>query len=87
VAPVLGVVGDEPYDALQPGSEEPAMAAAIQQQSNAVLALVAHLTSQAGDVLGDLNTTGQQSGTTKGVQRRERCRAILQVGAAITSCR
>ena len=82
VAPVLGVVGDEPYDALQPGSEEPAMAAAIQQQSNAVLALVAHLTSQAGDVLGDLNTTGQQSGTTKGVQRREKMQSDLASGSS-----
>jgi len=82
VVPAVGVAGDEPYDALQPGPEEPAIAVAIQQQSNAVFALVAHLTSQAGDVLGDLIATGSQSGTTKGVQRREKMQSDLANGSS-----
>jgi len=46
-------VQDEPYDPLQPTAGDPeSIASAIAQQSTAITALVAHLTSQSGDVMG-----------------------------------
>ena len=80
--PAPGVGLDEPYDPLQPVQEEVGIAAAIHQQSSAVMALVAHLTSQSGDVLGDFSSVSLQSGTTKGVQRRERMQNDLASGSS-----
>ena len=74
---------EEPYDALLPGVDESAgIAAALTQQSTAITALVAHLASQSTDALGDLTVMGSQSGTTKGVQRRERMQNDLANGTS-----
>ena len=72
---------DEPYDALQPSSEEAGnIALAIARQSSAITTLVAHLASQSGDVLGDLTAVGPHSSTTKGVHRREKMQSDLAMG-------
>ena len=81
-APAPGAAPEEPYDPLQPVAEDPSIAAAIHQQSSAVMALVAHLTSQSGDVLGDFSSASLQSGTTKGVQRREKMQNDLANGTS-----
>ena len=73
---------DEPYDVLQPQEDSNGMLAALAQQSTALTALVAHLTSQSGDVLGDLATPGQLGNTTKGVQRREKMQNDLASGSS-----
>ena len=54
--------------------------AALTNQSTALTALVAHLTAQSGDVLGDLATPGQVGSSTKGVQRREKMQNDLACG-------
>ena len=76
-------IQDEPYDALQPEQEdESKIARVIAQQSSALTALVAHLTAQSSDALGDLVVPGQTSSTTKGVQRRERMQQELAQGTS-----
>ena len=76
-------VQDEPYDPLQPTAGDPeSIASAIAQQSTAITALVAHLTSQSGDVMGDFLSTGQSSSTTRGVQRREKMQNDLATGSS-----
>ena len=74
------VEGDEPYDALQPQEGTDGMLVALTNQSTALTALVAHLTAQSGDVLGDLTTPGQVGSSTKGVQRREKMQNDLACG-------
>ena len=78
-----GAAQDEPYDVLQSGAEEPlGVAAALTQQSSAITALVAHLTAQGGDVLGDFTPAGNQSGSIRGVQRREKMQNELAAGTS-----
>ena len=78
-----GAAQDEPYDVLQSGPEELlGVAAALTQQSSAITALVAHLTAQGGDVLGDFTSAGNQSGSIRGVQRREKMQNELAGGTS-----
>lgn len=57
------------------------VAKALSQQSTAITALVAHLTSSS-DPLSELQGGGSTFGTTKGVQRRERMQADLAAGTS-----
>ena len=79
---VEDVVADEPYDPLQPGESAGGIVHAIAQQSSAITALVAHLASQSGDVVGDLSSLAQSSSSTKGVQRREKMQNELAAGTS-----
>lgn len=75
---------DEPVNPLEPGEESPnAFAKALTQQSAAITALVAHLTT--GDAMTDLSATSSGGGSlnTKGAARRERMQSDL---ASRTSC-
>ena len=76
---------DEPMDPLAGSSQDPAgmtVASALTQQSTAITALVAHLTS--GDPLAELATGGGGGGSlsAKGVARRERMQADLASGSS-----
>ena len=66
-------------------AEEPAQGDgilhAIAQQSTAITALVAHL-ANTSDPLTDLQGGGMSTGTTKGVQRREKMQAELASGTS-----
>ncbi len=57
------------------------IAQALSQQSTAITALVAHLTS-GSDPLAELQVGGSTFGSTKGVQRRERMQADLASGSS-----
>ena len=79
-----GDMPDEPVNPLEPGEESPnAFAKALTQQSAAITALVAHLTT--GDAMTDLSATSSGGGSlnTKGAARRERMQSDL---ASRTSC-
>ena len=54
---------------------------AISQQSSAITALVAHL-ANTSDPLAELHGGGVSTGTTKGVQRREKMQAELASGTS-----
>ena len=83
-AAVEGVVQDEPYDVLHPNTEDSGnIALAIARQSSAIRTLLAHLTAQSGDVLGDLTAGGQASSTTKGVSKWEQ--HVLRTDDATTA--
>lgn len=74
---------DEPTDPLAASSGHSlTVAGALTQQSTAITALVAHLTS--GDPLAELATTGGGSGglSGKGVARREKMQADLASGSS-----
>ena len=60
---------------------EVGIAQAISQQSTAITALVAHLTS-GSDPLAELQVGGGTFGSTKGVQRREKMQADLAAGTS-----
>ena len=62
-------------------SGEVGIAQAISQQSTAITALVAHLTS-GSDPLAELQVGGGTFGSTKGVQRREKMQADLAAGTS-----
>ena len=69
---------DEPQDPLNPGDESPqAFAKALTQQSAAITALVAHLTT--GDAMMDLSAASSSGASlnTKGAARREKMQADL----------
>ena len=79
------ITENEPYDPLAVSSQDPAsvtVATALSQQSTAITALVAHLTS--GDPLSELATGGGGSGglSGKGVARREKMQADLASGSS-----
>ncbi len=86
-SPQLDVVreGDEPYDPTSSGAQvsgDPLLAA-ISQQSTALTALVAHLSS-GGDPMLELGGgyAGSSSSTTRGVARREKMIADLSSGSS-----
>ena len=84
VAPGV-IVENEPYDPLAASSQDPAtltVATALSQQSTAITALVAHLTS--GDPLSELASGGGGSGglSAKGVARREKMQSDLASGSS-----
>ena len=56
------------------------MFVALTNQSAVLTALVAHLTAQLGDLLGDLTTPGQVGSSTKGIQGREKMQNDLACG-------
>ena len=63
-------------------AEDPnGLAAALSQQSSAVLALVSHLASQS-DPLGDIPGVNAHSTSVKGVQKRERMQQDLAMGSS-----
>ncbi len=69
---------DEPLDPLNPGDESPqSFAKALTQQSAAITALVAHLTT--GDAMMDLSAASSSGASlnTKGAARREKMQADL----------
>ena len=79
------VLEEEPADPLAGSSQDPAnltVASALTQQSTAITALVAHLTS--GDPLAELATGGGggSSLSGKGVARREKMQADLASGSS-----
>ena len=87
--PILGVpdvvLEEEPQDPLAGSSLDPnplTVASALTQQSTAITALVAHLTS--GDPLAELASGGGGSSglSAKGVARRERMQSELATGAS-----
>eukprot|EP00438_Fugacium_kawagutii_P022540 Skav206050 [mRNA] locus=scaffold587:261914:262972:+ [translate_table: standard] len=82
----VGVVEEEPQDVTQPQIEESThMLTAINQQSAALTALVAHLTSAGSDAMHDLSglgVGGLHVGSTKGVQRREKMQNELACGTS-----
>ena len=74
----LGETVDEPANPLVPGDESPqAFAKALTQQSAAITALVAHLTT--GDAMVDLSSSssGGAGLNTKGAARREKMQSDL----------
>ena len=77
-APV--VVPQTPGENMAPQAET-GIALALSQQSTAITALVAHLTS-GSDPLAELQVGGSTFGSTKGVQRRERMQADLASGSS-----
>lgn len=75
---------DDPIDPMQGGLleniEGSGIAQALAQQSTAITALVAHLASHGGDLVGELSQTGPSSSTARGVQRREKMQSDLASG-------
>ena len=86
VKPPVNVPGVTPTAEVPKVAEEETLpsggiASAIAQQSTAITALVAHLANTA-DPLTELQGGGSLSGTTKGVQRREKMQSDLASGTS-----
>eukprot|EP00438_Fugacium_kawagutii_P005971 Skav202222 [mRNA] locus=scaffold2694:32189:41526:+ [translate_table: standard] len=79
------VMEDEPVDPQGVFNlpEETGIAKALSQQSTAITALVAHLTSQGSDAISDLMPHVPSMSSTKGVQKRERMQQDLASGSSL----
>ena len=81
VTPAGPVLGEVQGTAIGESGPPDGIAQAIAQQSTAITALVAHLANTA-DPLTELQGGGALSGTTKGVQRREKMQSDLAAGTS-----